>query len=252
MSSRQCWISAASSLADEWPPEPWGLRCPGCFDPPTLLKLNLLRLKELQGGLFVSVRTKSADQMKPRFLILLVLLTAVVASTAWRLQHPHQAAPASARSISARPAPDFQLLDQNNRPVRLQGYVSRHRILIAFFDPRTGPDGDPVLQKLREFYPTLKRAGFVVLAISTPLAPDIKPQILSYPFPVLRDTNAGTPESCCNRWGVSGNLSDQGSPITITPALFLIEQNGLTSWKGEAPEPIADSMAFILGIVRGE
>ncbi|MEN9555651.1 MAG: hypothetical protein RLZZ232_1937, partial [Planctomycetota bacterium] len=29
--------------------------------------------------------------MKPRFLILLVLLTAVVASTAWRLQHPHQA-----------------------------------------------------------------------------------------------------------------------------------------------------------------
>lgn len=190
--------------------------------------------------------------MKPRFLILLVLLSAVVASTAWRLQHPHQAAPGSARSISARPAPDFQLLDQNNRPVRLQGYVSRHRILVAFFDPRSGPDRDPVLQKLREFYPTLKRAGFVVLAISTPLAPDIKPQILSYPFPVLRDTNAGTPESCCNRWGVSDTPTEPGSPIKITPALFLIEQNGLTSWKGKAPEPIADSMEFILGIVRGE
>ncbi len=190
--------------------------------------------------------------MKPRFLILLLLLSLVVISTAWRLRHPHQAAPATARAVAARPAPDFQLLDQNNRPVRLRGYISRHRILLAFFDPRTGPDGDPVLQKLREFQPIFRKAGFVVLAISTPLAPDIKPQTLSYPFPVLRDTSAGTPESCCNRWGVSPDVTENASPITVTPSLFLIEQNGLTSWKADKPEPIADPMAFILDVVRDE
>lgn len=49
MLSRRCWISAVSSLADEWPPESSGLRCPGGFDPPTLPILNTLRLKELPG-----------------------------------------------------------------------------------------------------------------------------------------------------------------------------------------------------------
>ncbi len=191
--------------------------------------------------------------MKPRFVILVVLLSTVAAATAYRLRFPHQQTAANLKQLAARPAPDFQLLDQNNRPVRLAGYISRHRILIAFFDGQKGPDGDPVLQKLREFYPTLKSAGFVVLAISTPLAPDVKPQTLSYPFPVLRDTTAGTKESCCNRWGVCELLTgESSSPATVTPALFLVEQNGLTGWDGDVPERLADPIGFILGVLRGE
>jgi hypothetical protein len=101
--------------------------------------------------------------MKPRFLILLVLLTAVVAATAWRLVDPPAGPNASVSRIISGPAPDFQLLDQNNRPVRLQGYISRFRVLLAFFDGQTGPDADPVMQSLKQFSTALQKTTFASL-----------------------------------------------------------------------------------------
>ncbi|MEY4185707.1 MAG: peroxiredoxin family protein [Planctomycetaceae bacterium] len=190
--------------------------------------------------------------MKPRFLILLVLLSAVVAATTWRLVDPPAGQIASVSRILSGPAPDFQLLDQNNRPVRLQGYISRFRVLLAFFDGQTGPDADPVMQSLKQFSSALRKNNIRILAVSTPLGPQLKPQTLSYPFPVLRDTIAGTPESCSVRWGVCQQPPAPNTAARITPALFLISQDGLVQLNGQLPEALPEPLQTISKLVQGD
>ena len=190
--------------------------------------------------------------MKPRFLVLLLMLVTVASATAWRMLNPHQRQQIDPAILNSRPAPVFQLLDQNNRPVRLGGYLGRHRVLVAFFDGRTGPAADSTMQRLKEVLPALKSQGVMVLGISAPLAPDIKQQTLSFPFPVLRDTIAGTPESCCNKWGVCLSAATPQRPALISPALFLVERNGFVAWEGDHPRPLADSDAAISALLRGE
>ncbi len=190
--------------------------------------------------------------MKPRFLFLLLLLLAVCAATAFRVVNPHRRQAVSAELLNARPAPGFQLLDQNNRPVQLRGYLGRHRVLVAFFDGLRGPLADPVMRRLKEYQPALKAEGVLILAISTPLAPDVKSQTLSFPFPVLRDTMAGTAESCSRRWGVCTEVPAAGQAARISPALFLVDRSGLVAWSGDHPQPLSDPEAAITGLLRGE
>ena len=47
----------------------------------------------------------------------------------------------------AEPAPEFELYDQTapSRIVRLEGYLGRYRMVIAFFDGRQGAHASPVL-----------------------------------------------------------------------------------------------------------
>ncbi|MEY2727866.1 MAG: hypothetical protein RLZZ458_3733 [Planctomycetota bacterium] len=190
--------------------------------------------------------------MKPRFIALLLMLATVTSATLWRLANPHQRQAFDPAVLNSRPAPVFQLLDQNNRPVQLRGYLGRHRVLVAFFDGRIGPAADPTLMRLKEVQPALRSQGVMVLGISTPLAPDIKPQTLSFPFPVLRDTTAGSPESCCNLWGVCTAAATSQQPPVISPALFLVERDGQVAWEGDHPRPLADSNAAISALLRGE
>ncbi|MFM7167522.1 MAG: peroxiredoxin family protein [Planctomycetaceae bacterium] len=189
--------------------------------------------------------------MKPRFLILLLMLTAVAAATAWRLVDPPTGQNADVARVLSGPAPDFQLLDQNNRPVRLQGYLSRFRVLLVFFDGQTGPVADPVMQSLKQFSTALRKENIRILAVSTPLSPQLKPQTLSYPFPVLRDTIAGTPESCSFRWGVCRQPPLPGSAAVITPAMFLISQDGLVELDGKLPRPLTEPLRTITKLVQG-
>ncbi len=190
--------------------------------------------------------------MKPRFLILLLLLSAVVAVTGWRMRNPPRGRTVDISRLIRGTAPDFQLLDQNNRPVRLQGYLNRFQVLVAFFDGQTGPDADPIMQSLKQFSGALRRNNIRILAVSTPLNPQLKPQTLSYPFPVLRDTIAGTPESCCFRWGVCQQPPTAGKAAQITPALFLISQDGLIELNGQFPRPVADPLPAITKLVQGD
>ncbi|MGV2340627.1 MAG UNVERIFIED_CONTAM: peroxiredoxin family protein [Planctomycetaceae bacterium] len=120
--------------------------------------------------------------MKPRFIALLLVLAAVTVATIYRVANPHRREVVDPAMLNSQPAPGFQLLDQNNRPVQLRGYLGRHRVLVAFFDGRTGPLADRVLVKLKEYQPALKAEGVMILAISTPLAPDIKPQAAFVPL----------------------------------------------------------------------
>ena len=109
--------------------------------------------------------------MKPREIFFGTLLVIVIAATAWRIMTPRDTADVAANVTDERPAPVFQLLDQNGRPAQLQGYLNRHRILLVFFDGRKGINGDPFMEQIRKFAPAIKRTGVKLIAVSTPLTP---------------------------------------------------------------------------------
>lgn len=186
--------------------------------------------------------------MKPRFVILLIAISLASAASLYRATHPFQRKSIDPKSLIVNAAPEFQLLDQNNRQTNLKSYLHRYPILIYFFDGSTGPDADPVLQELARRYADLKSEGYRVFAISSPLGPDHKPESEKYPFPILRDTLAGQSGSCCNRWG---RLKDgeMTPPIRVRPALFLIQQNGMVQWDGSFPRPVDDPVPFLAGLL---
>ena len=189
--------------------------------------------------------------MKPRFIALLILLTSVVAATAWRIATPRKITEITLEAVDMRPAPLFQLLDQHDRPIQLNGYLNRYRIVLAFFEATSGPTADPVQMKLKEFHPALKSAGIMVFAVSSPLTPEHKQSAQSFPFPVLRDTLAGQPETCCRLWGRA--TADVGANVVarILPATFLIEADGTVQWNGDFPKPTDDPELLIVKLISG-
>lgn len=188
--------------------------------------------------------------MKPREILFGSVLLVVAAATAWRILTPRDVAKVTATFFDERPAPTFQLLDQNGRQANLRSYLHRHRILLVFFDARTGLDGDPLMRHIREFAPAIKRTGVKLIAVSTPLTPEFKSQAETFPFPVLRDTRSGYPDSSSVTWGTA-ILPAKGAVADIRPAMFLIEQTGLVEWVGEKPKPIDDPESFLTQLISG-
>ncbi|MCA9011720.1 MAG: redoxin domain-containing protein, partial [Planctomycetaceae bacterium] len=112
--------------------------------------------------------------MKPRETFFVSLLLVVVVVTAWRILTPRDVAGISADFVDERPAPAFQLIDQNGRPAQLEGYLHRHRIVLVFFNASHGVNGDPLMRRIREFAPAIKRTGVRLIAVSLPLRPEFK------------------------------------------------------------------------------
>ncbi len=189
--------------------------------------------------------------MKPRFIALMILLTGVVAATGWRIATPRQRVEVNLEAVDMRPAPQFQLLDQHDRPIQLSGYLNRYRILLAFFDATSGPAADPVLRKLKDFHPALERAGIKVFAISSPLNPEHKQSAASFPFSVLRDTLAGQPGSCCRVWGRAASEASSNVTAGVLPASFLIEADGTVRWNGDFPQPVENPESVIANLISG-
>lgn len=189
--------------------------------------------------------------MKPRLMVLLVLLSCVAGATAWRVANPRERQSVSMTSLDMRSPPEFELLDQNSRMTRLKGYLGRYRVLVYFFEASRGLDADPVLRRLREVYPALKKSGIRIFAISSPLGPDHKPQSVSWPFPILRDTTAGQPDSCSARWGRTTIAEGVTGPAQVQPAAFLIGATGLVRWANDFPEPAQDAMELVNALASG-
>ena len=178
------------------------------------------------------------------------VLLLVAAATTWRILTPHDAVKVTATFADDRPAPAFQLLDQNGRQVNLQSYLHRHRIVLVFFDARQGLDGDPLMRRIREFALAIKRTGIRLIAISTPLTPEFKSQAENFPFPVLHDTRSGYPDSGSVKWGTA-ILPSKGPVADIRPAMFVIEQTGLVEWDGDQPKPVDDPELFLTQLISG-
>jgi len=188
--------------------------------------------------------------MKRRDKLFCSVLLVVATATAWRILTPRDAVKVTGTFVDERPAPTFQLLDQNGRQANLQSYLHRHRIVLVFFDARPGLDGDLLMRRIREFAPAIKRTGIRLIAISTPLAPEFKSQAENFPFPVLHDTRSGYPDSSSVKWGTA-ILPSKGAVADIRPAMFVIEQTGLVEWDGEKPKSVDDPELFLNQLISG-
>ncbi|MEJ7590855.1 MAG: redoxin domain-containing protein [Planctomycetaceae bacterium] len=188
--------------------------------------------------------------MKLREKLFGIMLLVVAAATVWRILTPRDAVQVTATFADERPAPTFQLLDQNGRQSNLQSYLHRHRIVLVFFDARQGLDGDPLMRRIREFAQAIKRTGIKLIAVSTPLIPEFKSQAESFPFPVLHDTRSGYPDSSSVKWGTA-ILPSKGAVADIRSAMFVIEQTGLVEWDGDKPIPVDDPELFLTQLISG-
>lgn len=188
--------------------------------------------------------------MKLREILFGSVILVVVAVTAWRILTPRNAEKVTATFADERPAPTFQLLDQNGRQANLESYLHRHRIVLVFFDSSKGLDSDPLMRRIRDFAPAIKRTGVKLIAVSLPFAPEFKSQAESFPFPVLRDTRSGYPDSSSVKWGTA-ILPSKGAVADIRPAMFVIEQTGLVEWDGEKPKPVDNPELFLTQLISG-
>lgn len=137
--------------------------------------------------------------MRP-ILFLIPISAAVIAGlVTYRIQRPPAPAPPTAVATIARPAPLFQLYDEQSQIVRLARYLGRHRLLIIFFDGTGGPDRSELLLELRREFLPIHETGAIVLAISGLRPSELRPAANErgertardepFPFEMLADIN---------------------------------------------------------------
>ena len=197
-----------------------------------------------------------------RRVLVLPLSAAVIAGLCfYKWTRPHS------NLLATLPAPlcraiDFKFVmrDQKRRPetVRLKGYLGRHRILIVFYDGDAGAENDAVLTRLRSNFDAVKRAGVIVLGISTALPQQnratsesgrarIHPNQPRDPFPFLLLTDLPPACKTHRRWG----RYDDKRNRTLT-GTFLIDRSGHVACDGRIPRPLADPHRTIDKILAGQ
>jgi peroxiredoxin len=174
--------------------------------------------------------------MRRIFLILPVSAAAICGLVAYKLSRHYE--PLSPRDYEKPPpAARFQLPDEHSRVVRLERYLGRQKILIAFFDGSKGPDRNAIVNSLKDRFADLKQTGAAVLAISAVLPqqnryganlerhqsanPDPKDE-LHYPFPLLSDV---LEYDVHKRFGAFDQQSNQ--PLE---SLFVVDRLGLVQY----------------------
>lgn len=196
-----------------------------------------------------------------RFRELAVVAAGLLIATActWRILTPRTRPAVTMPVADQRPAPAFQLHDQQSRLVNLEAYLHRHRIVLVFFDGVVDPETHPPLKLLREYYPALEQQGIIVLGVSNALPQTLRAQLSRpFPFPLLSDVQAGQPGSACVQWGTvqaaastPGNLPSDQPALSIQPAVFLIERSGLVDWENNYPRPVSDPSQLIRTLLTG-
>lgn len=196
-----------------------------------------------------------------RELVVIFAGLVIVVVCTWRMLTPRDQAGENARSVSdRRPAPAFELYDQNSRLVNLEALLHRHRIVLVFQGDGEKLESSALLKQLRDYYPTLERNGVRVLAVSSALPQTIRADVkIPFPFPILSDVTAGQPGSASVLWGTAVApvprtavpSSGPSSTSTIRSALFLIDRAGLVDWSGDTPRPATDPLEVVRTLVTG-
>ena len=195
-----------------------------------------------------TTKSKWANMPK-RALILPISACVIVALCVYKANRTYDEQNAGAPPIVAkRLAPSFELYDQYSKVVKFDRYVGRHRIVVVFFDGRTGADRDLVLSRLRDGYKTLRAGNTVVVGIS-----DVLPQVNrkagkaggGFPFPLLTELpESGYPVH--RQWG----QLDPNSGIPLT-GVFVVDRDGLVDWFDNAPRRLADSDRMLAQLLNG-
>ena len=170
---------------------------------------------------------------RPRVLVLPIAAAVIVGLVAFKMLQSPQS-----RSLGTlnerRLAPKFSALDSDNKLVKIERYLGRQEVLLIFFDGDVGADRDPVLLRVRQQFPELKRRGVHVVGVS-PAIPQYNRQAMErsgkFPFPLLSD-----PEYFIHRlWG----RYDEDRRESQT-GVFWIDRAGQVAWSGQSPRPEAD------------
>ncbi|MCA9082730.1 MAG: redoxin domain-containing protein [Planctomycetaceae bacterium] len=174
-----------------------------------------------------------------RIWILPIAAVVIFGLCVWRISHPRESGYRSdVVPQLRRPAPSFQLYDQNSTLVNLESFLHRHVIVLIFFDGQAGPDADPCLTQFRNFHAALKKEGIIVLGISTALPQQIRNSASAvYPFPLLSDAAASDRQSVHRVWNRIIEPPTLDQPAGTKPGIFVIDRTGLVSWDENGPVP---------------
>lgn len=104
--------------------------------------------------------------MRRLYLVPPLAALAIIGMSLWKITRPPVEYAAVAMPPTGRPAPLFELYDDNSQIVRVARYIGRHKLLIVFFDGRRGPDRSELLLSLRREWAAIEDTGAIVLAIS--------------------------------------------------------------------------------------
>jgi peroxiredoxin Q/BCP len=123
------------------------------------------------------------------------------------------------------PAPDFQSIDQDGRPVSLKDYRG-HKLVLFFYPKAMTPGCTAEACNLRDNYRTLLDRGFKILGVSADTAKAQQKFISTHslPFPLIPDTE----KSVVMKYGVWGPKKFMGRSFEgINRATFVISEEGI-------------------------
>jgi mycoredoxin-dependent peroxiredoxin len=183
-------------------------------------------------------------------LWLIVFAAAVIAGLcAFKATRTYTVEPIQESLTVTAPAPTLELYDQSypSKFVRIEGYLGRNRVIVVFFDGKSGADHSPVLARLREEASRLRSAGVYIMAVSTALPQENRKIIAKhgdFPFPLLSD-----PDFHVHRdWGRFDE--SRGQPLR---GVFLVDREGNITWSRHSyrPQPLDDWEAVVSAIAEG-
>ena len=173
--------------------------------------------------------------MDRRLLVVLLIGGVIAGVCAYRLQtnEPYDYAAQLRRATTYAPAPLFEGVDEDNQMFRLQAYLGRHRILVAFYDGEAGANRSRELHEIQAHAAELAQRDVKIVAVSRAIPQDNRralDDLGDFPGPLISDVAGEIHE----RWG---RMSPAG---TTLPGLFLIDRKGTVASQGAVPRSYAD------------
>lgn len=189
---------------------------------------------------------------RARALILPAAAMIITGLYVWRVTNPPGAVMLDGVPQEQRPAPVFQLYDQESRLVNLNAFLHRHTIVIVFFDGSKGPEANPTLVQLREFHDALKREQIIVMGVSTALPQENRNNSSRpFPFPLLTDAVATDAGSVHQVWGRFIEPPSLDRPAGTRPGVFVIDRAGRVAWDGNFPQPEQEPQMIVSRLLGG-
>jgi len=192
--------------------------------------------------------------MKKRTLILLFAAVAITVLCVYASLRKHDAVTGLAADRWKRPAPVVtqagrygQLIDSENRLVRLQSFLGRHHIILVFVDETVGMVEDDDLRLLKDNFDALQSHDVKIIAITTLVPQKIRKNLENnpLPFPVVTDLE---PRDIWHRlWKRYDNKNKK--PLW---GVFYIDRAGHVDWNEEGPIPVENLNELIANLKQGK
>lgn len=168
-----------------------------------------------------------------RLLVLPVAAAMIIGAVIYGEHHSDQTPRPTTSAESTMQAPLFEGSDARRSLFRLQSWLSRHRILLVFFDGEAGAKADPVLSHLLEHAAELRQTNTYVAAVSTALPS--QNALLDFPATFALVTDLPPAYGIHRQW----NCLDEATG-ELVHSVFLIDQTGNVQERNGKPVPLSN------------